>query len=170
MAMAETHIQTIEINHTVNNTKINPNVAENYNSNETIVEGINDNIVLNSTMIDSTNPPEKYIANNTIVDDTNGNLLINSSIVDFTNATTVSLINGSTNGATMKGNVTKSTIETVLHALLLIPPVSILLLYNFFYIAVEFYSKYFIEGNNRQDKKLACLLINLFESVRSLTT
>lgn len=131
VAMAETHIQTTEINHTVNNTNINPNVAENYNSNETKVEGINVNKVLNSTTIDSTNPPEKYISNDTKVDDSNGNLLVNSSIVDFTNTTDmVSLVNGSTNGATMKGNVTKSTIETVLHALLLIPPVSILQLNN----------------------------------------
>lgn len=140
VAMAETHIQTTEINHTVNNTNINPNVAEKYNSNDTKVEGINDNIVLNSTVIDSTNQPEKYIANDTKVDDSNGNLLVNSSIVDFTNTTDmVSLVNGSTNGATMKGNVTKSTIETVLHALLLIPPVSVYYLKTLFCIAVVLY-------------------------------
>lgn len=141
MAMAETHIQTIEINHTVNNTNINPNVAEKYNSNDTKVEGINDNIVLNSTVIDSTNPPEKYnIANDTKVDDNTTNLLVNNSKVDFTNATDmVSLVNGSSNGATMKGNVTKSTIETVLHALLLIPPVSVYYLKTLFCIAVVLY-------------------------------
>lgn len=170
VAMAETKIETLEINNIVNNTNINLNATEKHRANETKLDGIYDDMVLNSTTADSTNPPKKYVTNHTKVNDTNDNLLVNSSVVvDFTNVTDLgSLVNGGSSEAKMQGNATKGTFETVLHALLLVPPVSISLHNNNNNIIFHSYCVFFnflIEENNKQD----CLTkISQFEREQSL--